>query len=186
MAVTPSNMLPLGTQAPDFTLPDVISKKPLSLKQLKSDKATVIMFICNHCPFVKHVQQELVKVANDYQAKGIRFIAINSNDIENYPDDAPDKMGAVAESLGYPFPYLFDETQQVAKAYQAACTPDFYVFDKDLKCVYRGQLDDSRPGNNIPVTGKDLRAALDCILSNQSVDSQQKPSMGCNIKWKKQ
>ncbi|MGB6977390.1 MAG: thioredoxin family protein [Gammaproteobacteria bacterium] len=185
MAVTPSNMLPLGTHAPDFTLQDVVSKKTLSLNQLKSDKATVIMFICNHCPFVKHVQPELVKVSKDYQAKGIHFIAISSNDISEYPEDAPDKMNEVAEKLGYPFPYLYDDTQKVAKAYQAACTPDFYVFDKDLKCVYRGQLDDSRPGNNIPVTGKDLRAALDCILTNKPINSQQKPSMGCNIKWKK-
>jgi peroxiredoxin len=185
MAETPSNMLPLGTQAPDFSLQDVVSEKILSLQQLKSDKATVIMFICNHCPYVKHVQHELVRVANDYQAKGVRFIAINANDIANYPEDAPDKMRKVAQQLGYPFPYLFDETQEAARAYQAACTPDFYVFDKDLKCVYRGQFDDSRPKNNIPVTGKDLRAVLDCILANKSIDPQQKPSVGCNIKWKR-
>jgi thiol-disulfide isomerase/thioredoxin len=184
MAMTPSTMLPLGTPAPDFILPDVVSEKTLGLKQLKSDKATLIMFICNHCPFVKHLQQELVKLAKAYQPKGIAFIAINSNDIDNYPEDAPDKMREVAAKEGYSFPYLFDDTQQVAKAYKAACTPDFYIFDKDLKCVYRGQLDDSRPGNNLPITGKDLRAALDNVLANQPVNPQQKPSMGCNIKWK--
>lgn len=184
MALTPSTMLPLGTPAPDFNLPDAVSGKTQNLNQLKSDKATVVMFICNHCPYVKHIQHELVNVANDYQPKGIHFIAINANDAANYPEDAPDKMCEVAQQLDYPFPYLFDETQEVAKAYQAACTPDFYVFDKDLKCVYRGQFDEARPGNNIPVTGKDLRTVLDCILANKPIDLQQKPSMGCNIKWK--
>jgi peroxiredoxin len=184
MSLTPSNMLPLGTSAPDFELPDTISGKNLSLKKLKSDIATVIMFICNHCPFVKHVQQELVKLTNDYQKKGISFIAISANDIEDYPEDAPEKMREVAKRLGYPFPYLYNETQEVAKAYQATCTPDFYIFDKNLKCVYRGQLDDSRPGNNIPVTGKDIRHALNNILVNKPVDKNQKPSVGCNIKWK--
>lgn len=186
MAVTPSNMVPLGTIAPDFTLPDTVSGRMMSLRELKSEIATVIMFICNHCPYVQHVQHELVRLANDYQPKGISFIAISSNDVVGYPDDAPDKMKEVAERLGYPFPYLYDETQQVAKAYDAACTPDFYIFDKDLKCVYRGQLDDSRPGNLIPVTGRDIRAALDSILRGEPVNPDQKPSVGCNIKWKSQ
>jgi len=184
MARTPSNMMPLGTIAPDFSLPNTITGETVTLSDLKSDIATVLMFICNHCPYVKHVQGELVKLANDYQAKGISFIAISANDVVNYPDDSPEKMKIVAQQLGYPFPYLYDETQEVAKAYQAACTPDFYIFDKDLKCVYRGQLDDARPKNNLPVTGKDIRAALDAILAGQAVNSDQKPSIGCNIKWK--
>lgn len=184
MAATPSTMLPLGTGAPPFNLPDTISGKMVSLDEQKSDQATVIMFICNHCPFVKHVQGQLVQLAKDYQPQGISFLAISSNDIVAYPEDAPPHMKAVAERMGYPFPYLFDETQAVAKAYKAACTPDFYIFDRQLKCVYRGQLDDSRPGNDIPVTGRDLRNALDAILAGQPVDPTQKPSLGCNIKWK--
>ncbi|MBH8599229.1 thioredoxin family protein [Thermoactinomyces sp. CICC 10523] len=184
MARTESNMFPLGADAPLFSLPDVISGKNVSLTEQKSDIATVIMFICNHCPFVKHVQPELVRLANDYISKGISFIAINSNDAVKYPDDSPEKMKEVAEEFKYPFPYLFDETQEVAKAYQAACTPDFYIFDKNLKCVYRGQLDDSRPGNEIPVTGESIRGALDQILNNEPVTVKQKPSLGCNIKWK--
>lgn len=184
MARTPSNMIPLGTTAPDFTLPDTISGKDLSLAELKSDKATVIMFICNHCPFVKHVDDQLVTVANDYQAKGVSFVAISSNDVENYPQDSPELMKVEAEKLGYPFPYLYDESQEVARAYDAACTPDFYIFDGKLECVYRGQLDDSRPGNGKPVTGKDLRAALDDILRGKAVSKPQIPSLGCGIKWK--
>ncbi|KHD08368.1 alkyl hydroperoxide reductase [Candidatus Thiomargarita nelsonii] len=184
MARTPSNMMPLGTIAPDFTLPNTVTGDTVTLSDLKSDIATVIMFICNHCPYVKHVQDELVKLGNDYQAKGVSFIAISANDVVNYPEDSPDKMKIVAQQLGYSFPYLYDETQEVAKAYQAACTPDFYIFDKDLKCAYRGQLDDARPKNNTPVTGKDIRAALDAILTGQPVNSAQKPSIGCNIKWK--
>jgi thiol-disulfide isomerase/thioredoxin len=184
MALTPSTMLPLGTQAPEFVLPDTVSHQTLSLAQLKSDVATVIMFICNHCPYVKHVTHELVKLANDYQNKKIAFIAISANDIVNHPDDGPEKMHETALKLGFTFPYLYDETQATAKAYYAACTPDFYIFDKDLRCVYRGQLDDSRPGNGIPVTGKDIRAALDAIVKHDPVDPDQKPSMGCNIKWK--
>lgn len=185
MAATPSTMIPLGTTAPDFTLPDTVSGKVLSLQLLKSDKATVIMFICNHCPFVKHIRKELAALARNYQPKGISFIAISSNDIENYPDDSPEKMALEAKAAGYTFPYLYDETQTVAKAYDAACTPDFYIFDKTLTCVYRGQLDDSRPGNSIPVTGKDIREALDAILTGRPVSKDQKPSIGCNIKWKK-
>lgn len=184
MVLTPSKMLPLGTKAPDFKLWDVISDKKLSLNELKSDIATVIMFICNHCPYVKHVQKGLVELANDYIPKGISFIAICSNDIENYPDDSPENMRAVAKRLAYPFPYLFDESQEIARAYDATCTPDFYIFDKDLRCVYRGQMDDSRPGNGKPVTGKDIRDALDNILGGKPVAEEQYPSIGCNIKWK--
>ena len=186
MADTPSKMVPLGMIAPDFVLPDTISGENKSLTDLKSEKATVIMFICNHCPFVKHVQKQLVKLAREYQAKGISFVAISSNDVEKYPDDSPQRMKEVAQELGYPFPYLYDESQEVARAYDAACTPDFYVFDKNLKLVYRGQMDSSRPGNNIPVTGKDLREALDNILQGKSVSEDQRPSIGCNIKWKSQ
>jgi len=177
-------MLPLGTIAPSFTLVDTISNKKMSLHELKSPVATVIMFICNHCPYVKHIENELVKFVKAYQASNINFIAINSNDTTRYPDDAPDKMQETAKKLGFTFPYLFDETQAVAKVYQAACTPDFYIFDKDLRCVYRGQFDDARPGNHIPVTGNSMRAALENILAGKSVDAEQKPSVGCNIKWK--
>jgi peroxiredoxin len=184
MAATESNMMPLGTKAPDFNLPDTISGTNKSLKELKSEKATVVMFICNHCPFVKHVQKGLVKLVNDYIPKGISFIAISSNDVVAYPDDSPQRMKEVAKQFGYPFPYFYDESQDVARAYKAACTPDFYIFDKDLKCVYRGQMDDSRPSDDIPVTGKDIRAALDAILAGKSVNPEQKPSIGCNIKWK--
>lgn len=185
MAVTPSNMLPLGTIAPQFTLLDTRSGKELTLDELKSDKATVIMFICNHCPYVKHIQDELVDFVKTYQDKGVSFIAINSNDIENYPADAPDKMTLEARIHGYTFPYLFDETQTVAKAYQAACTPDFYVFNHQLECVYRGRFDAATPGNTQPVNGNDLKNALDAILAGKKVDDDQQPSVGCNIKWKK-
>jgi peroxiredoxin len=184
MAQTPSTIIPLGSKAPDFTLPDTVSGKNLSLNDLKSDKGTVIMFICNHCPFVKHVNKELVKLANNYIPKGISFIAISSNDVANYPDDSPDKMKQMARELGYPFPYLYDESQEVAKAYDAACTPDFFIYDKGLQLVYRGQLDDSRPSNGIPVTGKDIRSTLDNLLAGKSISPEQRPSIGCNIKWK--
>ncbi len=184
MARTPSSMIELGTLAPDFTLKDTISDEMKSLKELKSDRATVIMFICNHCPFVKHVQKGIVELANDYRKKGISFIAINSNDVESYPEDSPEKMKLVAEKLGYSFPYLYDETQDVARAYDAACTPDFFIFDKDLKCVYRGQMDGARPENSVPVTGIDIRNALEAILAGKPVDENQIPSIGCNIKWK--
>lgn len=184
MALTPSNMLPLETEAPPFQLPDAVTERTMSLEELKGEYATVIMFICNHCPYVKHVQPELVKLAEDYIPEGVKFVAISSNDIDHYPEDAPELMKEEAKKWGYPFPYLYDETQAVARAYDAACTPDFYIFDKDLKLVYRGQLDDSRPGNEKELTGKDLRAALDDILNGNPVAEKQIPSQGCNIKWK--
>lgn len=185
MAVTPSVMIPLESKAPAFSLPDTVSGKPLSLDDLRSDKATLIMFICNHCPFVKHVNKELVRLANDYLPKGVAFIAISSNDVANYPDDSPEKMKLNAKEQGFPFPYLYDESQKVARAYDAACTPDFYIYDKDLRLAYRGQLDDSRPSNGLPVSGKDMRTALDLLLSGKPIPEEQKPSIGCNIKWKK-
>lgn len=184
MAQTPSNMLPLGTIAPDFSLLDSVSKDTLHLKDLKGSKGTVIMFICNHCPFVIHINSALVKIANTYQKLGVNFIAISSNDVINYPQDGPDKMSLHAKNEQYPFPYLYDQSQAVAKAYDAACTPDLYVFNEHLALCYRGQLDDSRPGNNIPVTGHDLVYALDCLLENKTNTHVQKPSIGCNIKWK--
>jgi len=184
MVLTPTTPIPLGFIAPDFTLPDTISGRDSSLKELASENGTVIMFICNHCPYVKHVIEGIVALANDYIPKGISFIAISSNDAENYPDDSPEKMNEEAKRLGFPFPYLYDETQEVAKAYHAACTPDFNIFDGALKCVYRGQLDDSRPGNNIPVIGKDIRKALDDLLEGKKISEDQIPSIGCNIKWK--
>lgn len=184
MAVTPSNMLPLGTKAPDFTLYDVVSEEKKSLKDIQGEKGTVVMFICNHCPFVKHVNEEIVRMANDYRVTGFGFAAISSNDITTHPQDGPDEMYRNAEKENYPFPYMYDETQEVARAYDAACTPDFYVFDDELKLVYRGQLDNSRPGNSIQVTGRDVREALDNILNNHPQRTDQKPSIGCNIKWK--
>jgi peroxiredoxin len=184
MARTPSNMLPLGTPAPDFRLPDTVSGRQVSLEELKGGKGTVIMFLCNHCPFVKHVNSELVRLAGDYLARGIRFVGISSNDVENYPEDHPDLMKKTAIREGYPFPYLYDETQETARKYDAACTPDFYLFDGELSLFYRGQLDDSRPGNGIPVTGKDLENALQCLLAGRPAPDPQKPSLGCNIKWK--
>lgn len=183
MAKTLSSMLPLGTIAPDFSLLDVISNNMVSMNQSTAQTATVIMFICNHCPYVKHINFELVRLANDYANKNIRFIAINSNDAKQYPDDSPDHMRQQALALNYPFPYLFDETQEVAMAYQAACTPDFFVFNQNNALVYRGQFDDSRPGNEIAVTGSSIRAALDCLVSGLPVSENQKPSLGCNIKW---
>ena len=184
MAMTPSNMLPLGTQAPDFKLKDSVTNQYCSYADIRGEKGTVVMFICNHCPFVIHVNEEIVRVANDYRVQGFGFVAISSNDIENYPQDAPERMWKTARKNNYTFPYLYDETQEIAKAYNAACTPDFYLFDGTLKLIYRGQLDDSRPGNGIPVNGRDLRQALDAILRNTKVAEPQKPSIGCNIKWK--
>ena len=183
MARTPSNMLPLGTIAPGFNLPDTITDKMVSLGQIKGVNGTLIMFICNHCPFVKHVNSTITQLATNYQAKGIAFIAISSNDVVNYPQDAPELMKQTALTENYSFPYLFDESQEVAKAYEAACTPDFYLFDNTLKLAYRGQLDDSRPGNGIPSTGLDLSNAMEALLNNKPINPVQKPSIGCNIKW---
>lgn len=182
MPETQSIMMPLGTPAPPFSLPDTISGEDIGLPADR--RASLIMFICNHCPFVLHIQDQLVALARDYQPKNAAFIAISSNDVTTHPQDGPEKMKEVALAHQYPFPYLYDESQEVARAYQAACTPDFFLFNKELRCVYRGQLDDSRPHNNIPVTGKDIRAALDAVLANKEVPQLQKPSIGCNIKWK--
>ena len=184
MVLTPSTMLPLGTQATDFQLPDAVSGKTISLSSFADKKALLVMFICAHCPFVKHVKHELAKLGKDYGDKGLGIVAISANDIANYPNDAPDKLKAMAQELGFNFPFCYDESQEVAKAYKAACTPDFFVFDGDRQLVYRGQLDDSRPSNDKPVTGKDLRSALDAVLAGESVSPEQKPSIGCNIKWK--
>ncbi|MDH4224264.1 MAG: thioredoxin family protein [Deltaproteobacteria bacterium] len=184
MAAMSSTMLPLGTPAPDFTLPDTVSGKMVSLSEIKSPVATVVMFICNHCPYVVHVRDELARAARDYQPKGVRFAAISSNDVEKYPEDSPDKMKLFAKESGFDFPYLYDESQDVARAYRAACTPDLFVFDGGLKLVYRGQLDGARPKNDIPVTGEDLRRALDSIVSGHPVDPNQVASIGCGIKWK--
>lgn len=175
-------MLPLGTAAPDYRLPDT-NGKTVSLSDFKG-RPLLIVFTCNHCPYVKHIRAGLAQLARDYIPRGVAVVGINSNDVKNYPDDSPAKMAEEVKSAGYIFPYLFDETQNVAKAYDAACTPDIFLFDKEHKLVYRGQFDDSRPGNNIPVTGKDLRAALDALLAGKAISANQKPSMGCNIKWK--
>lgn len=183
MALTPSTMIPLGSQAPDFRLADT-DGRTVALDDFKGAPALLVMFICNHCPYVKHVRQGLAALAREYQEKGVAVVGISANDATAYPDDSPAKMAREKVDAGYVFPYLFDESQDVAHAYQAACTPDFYVFDGARKLVYRGQMDDSRPGNNLPVTGKDLRAALDAVLAGQPVSETQKPSIGCNIKWK--
>ncbi|HQU46116.1 MAG TPA: thioredoxin family protein [Pirellulales bacterium] len=183
MARTPSTMLPLGTQAPEFSLPN-IDGRTVSLADFKDAQALVVAFICNHCPFVKHVAPELARLARDYQARGVAVVAINSNDVAAFPDDAPPKMAEEAKSRGYTFPYLYDATQAVAKAYRAACTPDFYLFDKSRRLAYRGQLDASRPDSGVPLSGSDLRAALDAVLAGNSPSPDQKPSIGCNIKWK--
>lgn len=184
MAATPSTMLPLGTIAPDFELLDVVAGEVRSLNELKAVSGTVIMFICNHCPYVVHVMPEILRLCDEYQDKGIQFIAISSNDVSEYPDDSPEKMREHAEQWGNRFPYLYDASQDVAKAYQAACTPDFYLFDKNLACVYRGRLDESTPRNEKALNGADLRAALEALLTNQVVSEAQYPSIGCNIKWK--
>jgi len=186
MAYKESNMMPLGTKAPDFTLPDTISDQNLSLGQIKGKNATVILFICNHCPYVIHVNEELVRLANDYKIHDVGFVAISSNDAVKYPADGPEKMKEHAKSFAYPFPYLYDESQEVAKSYDAACTPDIYLFDHDLKLVYRGRLDSSRPNSGVPVTGVDLRNALDTLLNGKEISTQQFPSAGCNIKWKEE
>jgi len=182
MALTSSTMLPLGTPAPDFTLPDT-GGKPVSLSDFKG-KPLLVVFMCNHCPYVKHLRGGLAQLARDYIPRGVAMVGINSNDVKNYPADNPALMAEEVKSAGYIFPYLFDETQNVAKAYDAACTPDFFLFNNSHRLVYRGQFDDSRPGNNIAVTGKDLRAALDALLAGKTISADQKPSIGCNIKWK--
>lgn len=184
MAETESTMLPLGSRAPHFNLIDTRTDQRVYLEEVRSSIATVILFLSNHCPYVKHIQVKLAEVAAHYQKKGITFVAICSNNVEKYPDDAPDKMKIVAEEFHYTIPYLYDESQEVAKAYHAACTPDVYVFDKNLLCVYRGRFDESTPGNNKPVTGCDLTDALDCILAGRPISTEQHPSLGCNIKWK--
>ncbi|MBV8882657.1 MAG: thioredoxin family protein [Chroococcidiopsidaceae cyanobacterium CP_BM_RX_35] len=185
MAMTASTMLPLATQAPDFSLPDTTSPgKMISLKSFTGKKVLLVIFLCRHCPFVKHVQQELAQLGKDYHYRDVGIVAISANDSSKYPDDAPEQLKAMAVELGLTFPVCYDESQETAKAYTAACTPDFFVFDADRRLVYRGQLDDSRPSNGKPVTGKDLRAAIDAVLADQSVNSEQKPSVGCNIKWK--
>lgn len=185
MAAVKSTMLDLGTKAPDFTLPNVLGGQVNLKEYSENSKGIVVTFICNHCPFVLHVNDELSSVSNEYQEKGIKFIAISSNDVSNYPADSPALMAKVAEKESYSFPYLYDETQEVAKSYQAACTPDFFLFDENLRLIYRGQLDDSRPGNGKPVTGSDLRNAMDRLLENRAPVEIQIPSIGCNIKWKK-
>jgi peroxiredoxin len=184
MAQTPSNMLPLGTKAPNFNLPATNFNDFFSYETVKGEKGTLVIFICNHCPFVLHAIDEIVMIANDYRVQGIGIVAISSNDVVKYPQDTPDKMADFALENKIDFPYLYDETQEVAKAYDAACTPDFYLFDTQDKLVYRGQLDDSRPGNGIPISGSDLRNAIDSIIYNRKMNPNQKPSIGCNIKWK--
>jgi len=183
MVAVNSTMLPLGTKAPHFRLPDTMGKQ-VSLTEFKNVPALGVVFMCNHCPYVKHIRDGLAQVARDYLPRGVRMVGINSNDVEHYPADSPARMAEEAKAAGYLFPYLFDQTQEVAKAYHAACTPDIFLFDREQRLVYRGQLDDSRPGNNIPVTGGDLRAAIEAVLAGKPVPPEQKPSIGCNIKWK--
>ena len=183
MAAVNSTMLPLGTKAPNFQLPDP-SGKQVALSDFAGAPALIVVFMCNHCPYVKHIRNELARLGRDYVPKGVAMVGISSNDVANYPADSPTKMAEEARAAGYEFSYLYDETQQIAKAYRAACTPDIYLFDKDQRLIYRGQLDDSRPGNQIPVSGKEVRAALDAILGGKPVSPNQKPSIGCNIKWK--
>ena len=184
MAKTASTMLALGTAAPDFRLPDVVSGQTVSLNTFTGKSALLVMFICRHCPFVKHIQTELAQLGQDYGARNLGIVAISANDAENYPEDAPDRLKAMAQELGFSFPLCYDEPQAVAKAYTAACTPDFFLFDADRKLAYRGQLDESRPGNGLPVTGKDLRQAIEALLGQGTTEPDQKPSIGCNIKWK--
>ena len=184
MALTPSTMMPLGTKAPDFSLTDVISGKEMSLKDVIGEHGLVVMFICAHCPYVVNIEEELGMVATHHQHLGVEFVAISANDVNEYPDDAPDGLRKQAEENDFTFPYLYDETQEVAKAYDAACTPDFFLFDKDMKCVYRGRFDSSTPGNNEPVNGDELTAAIGALLDGEPPLEEQHPSMGCNIKWK--
>lgn len=184
MVKTLSTMLPLGTKAPDFSLEDAVSGNQISLDTFGDKKALLVMFICVHCPFVKHLQDALAELGKEYVEKGLGIVAISANDIAKYPDDAPENMKKMAETLGFNFPFCYDESQEVAKAYTAACTPDFFLFNSDNILVYRGQFDDSRPGNDVRITGKDLKAAIEDILRDRTVSTQQKPSIGCNIKWK--
>ncbi len=184
MVATASEMLPLGTSAPDFNLPDTKGNM-VSLADFEEAPPLLVIFMCNHCPFVKHVLHVMVDLIKEYQAKGIAVVGINSNDVANFSEDSPEKMAKVSKKAGFTFPYLFDQSQEVAKAYHAACTPDFFLFDKERKLVYRGQMDDSRPGSEVPVTGVDLIRAMDAVLAGRDISSDQKPSMGCNIKWKK-
>ncbi len=183
MVATASTMLALGTKAPDFELPDT-GGKMVSLKDFNESKVLLVVFMCNHCPFVKHIIDKFVEIAKEYQAKGVGVVGINSNDVENYSEDSPENMTANAKAKGFTFPYLYDENQETAKAYKAACTPDFFLFDAERKLVYRGQMDESRPGSGKPVTGADLKAAMDAVLAGKNAPKIQKPSMGCNIKWK--
>ena len=184
MARTPSSMIELGTTAPDFRLPDVVTGKQVSRGDAAGPKGMLAMFICRHCPFVKHVQDELANLGRDYAQSGIGIVAISANDESGFPEDSPDNLAKMSRELGFTFPYLFDQTQDVARAYDAQCTPDFFLFDGQRKLVYRGQLDDSRPGNGVPVTGRDLRAALDALIAGKPIPKEQRPSIGCNIKWK--
>jgi peroxiredoxin len=183
MAMTASTMLELGTKAPDFRLPDTEGNL-VSLSDFDDAPVLLVVFMCNHCPFVRHILDHLLELAKEYQAKGVAVVGINSNDVESYPDDRPEMMAKIAREKGFPFPYLYDETQEVAKSYRAACTPDFFLFDGQRRLAYRGQMDDSRPGNHEPITGADLRAALEAVLAGRPVPERQRPSMGCNIKWK--
>ena len=183
MSVTPSTMSPLGMEAPDFELPDT-SGDPVSLGDFDGANALLVVFLCNHCPYVKHIRDELAEFAREYRDEGLAVVGISSNDVEQYPEDAPDRMKEVKEEVGFPFPYLYDESQEVAREYGAACTPDFFLFDENRELVYRGQFDDSRPGNDVPVTGEDLRTAADRTLEGRPVPEDQSPSVGCNIKWK--
>jgi len=184
MALTESAMLALGTRAPEFALPDVVSQKTINLDTFRDKRGLLVMFICRHCPFVKHVQEELARIGKDYQNQRLGIVAISSNDANAYPDDRPESLRDMASELGFTFPFCYDETQEVARAYSAVCTPDFFVFGENRELVYRGQLDGSRPGNGLAVTGRDLRNALDAVLTGRQVDANQKPSIGCNIKWR--
>jgi peroxiredoxin len=185
MAATPSTMLELGTRAPDFRLPDTTTGKMVGLGDFEDTPALLVIFLCNHCPYVKHVRAGLAELARDFQAKGVGVVGISANDVRAHPADSPQMMAQEAKEAGYTFPYLYDESQEVAKAYSAACTPDFFLFDRDKRLVYRGQMDGSRPGNGVPVTGADVRVALDAVLGGKPAPAEQKPSIGCNIKWRR-
>lgn len=184
MARTESNNFPIGTKAPSFQLPDTVSGRQMTFADVKGMEGTVVIFMCNHCPFVKLINHKIAELAKAYQEKGVNFVAISSNDVQNYPEDAPELMAKLAQEEGFIFPYLYDSTQEVAKAYDAACTPDIYVFDKDERCYYHGQIDDARPGNGVEVTGQDLTSALNQLLEGADYQGNMKPSIGCNIKWK--